>query len=436
MRNRPAGSRRGVQNRASNDGRSLASAPTGSRPVPRTLVTKARVLRRNHRLSPPRQARDKEVSWAQIFSRARKPFVAAIEALQPHRHSLLTQWRRELRHLGLPASTVPSEHDLWESVVRIPQMSFPAFRGMVERLGEDLARSGVPLERLVVVMNTLLEAGLQYLIQDRAPATLTVLRLNAVARYLLISSYSRQQEARMHSIETQLSEAEQRLHGASAYVTNVYEQERRRLSHDLHDDVGHDLVMLKLHLEVLSAELQQGKLSHLGPRLNDALTLVSHTIESVRRLVLDLGPAVFDDLGFMAAIKFYTRRFSATTKVAVSVHEGQLPDELPMSHQTALYRVLQGALSNVVKHAHAKHVKVALASLKNAVLVMTIEDDGVGFDADTTLPGRRFGLTAMRERIAVLGGRIHIQSWRAGQIGGRHGTRIEVDLPLPGGQPS
>jgi two-component system NarL family sensor kinase len=250
----------------------------------------------------------------------------------------------------------------------------------------------------------------------------------------MFASYSRHQENRMHMIEAQLSEAEHRLHGASAYVTNVYEQERRRLSHDLHDDIGHDLVMLKLHLEVLTNDVEQGKLSSLRPRLNDARTLISHTIESVRRLVLDLGPAVFDDLGFVPAIKFYTRRFSSTTRIAVTVQEGQLPREVPMSHQTALYRVLQGALSNVVKHAQAKHVKVALAGLKNAVLVMTIEDDGIGFDPDATPLGRRFGLTAIRERIAVLGGKVHVQSWRAGSLGGRHGTRIEIDLPLPGGQ--
>jgi signal transduction histidine kinase len=358
-----------------------------------------------------------------------------MRALSPHKKNLLTQWRHELGHLRLDFdSALPSEVDLWNTALRVPEMSFPAFRGMLERVGEDLARSGVPLDQLVAVMNSLLEAGLQYLIEDKSPFALAVLRLNGVARYLLISAYSRQQETRMHMIEAQLSEAEHRLHGASAYVTNVYEQERRRLSHDLHDDIGHDLVMLKLHLEVLAGDVEQGKLSSLLPRLNDARTIISHTIESVRRLVLDLGPAVFDDLGFVPALKFYARRFSSTTRIAVSVQEGELPAEVPMSHQTALYRVLQGALSNVVKHSHAKHVKVALASLKNSALVMTIEDDGAGFDAEAPPLGRRFGLTAMRERIAVLGGRVHVQSWRAGPLGGRHGTRIEVDLPLPGGQ--
>jgi signal transduction histidine kinase len=93
---------------------------------------------------------------------------------------------------------------------------------------------------------------------------------------------------------------------------------------------------------------------------------------------------------------------------------------------------LQGALSNVLKHAQAKNVKIALLNIKNSVLVMSIEDDGVGFG--TGEPRHHFGLTAMRERVAVLGGKLHIQSWRTGTFDVRHGTRIEVDLPLPGGK--
>jgi signal transduction histidine kinase len=114
----------------------------------------------------------------------------------------------------------------------------------------------------------------------------------------------------------------------------------------------------------------------------------------------------------------------------VAIREGDFPAELALSHQTALYRVLQGALSNVLRHAKAKHVTVAFACLKKTVLVMTIEDDGIGFDIVGAKARQRFGLTAIRERIAVLGGKVHIQSWPASPMGGRRGTRIEVDLPL------
>jgi signal transduction histidine kinase len=94
--------------------------------------------------------------------------------------------------------------------------------------------------------------------------------------------------------------------------------------------------------------------------------------------------------------------------------------------------LLQGALSNVLKHASAKNVKVSLGSMKDSVLIMVIEDDGIGFDVRAGPKHHSFGLTAMRERVEVLGGRIHVQSRVAGTAVKSHGTRIEVDLPLPG----
>ncbi len=148
--------------------------------------------------------------------------------------------------------------------------------------------------------------------------------------------------------------------------------------------------------------------------------------------MLDLGPAVFDELGFLPAVKSYAAQFSSRTKINVTVQEGYLPDNLPLTHQIALYRLLQGALSNVLKHAHANNVRISLGSMKDSVLIMVVEDDGVGFDPAVRRGRRSFGLTAMRERVQVLGGRIHIESRRAEAPGAKHGTRIEVDLPLPG----
>ncbi len=233
-------------------------------------------------------------------------------------------------------------------------------------------------------------------------------------------------------MEASLAEAEDRRHEASAYVTRIYEQERRRLSQDLHDEVGHDLMLVKLYLEMIAMENRE-ELAPVQPRVAEAIALVSHAIDSVRRLILDLGPAVFEDLGFLPAVRTYISQFSARTKINVTLHTGYLPAEIPSSHQVALYRLLQGALSNVLKHASAKNVKVSLGSMKDSVLIMVIEDDGVGFDP-TAQPGRRsFGLTAMRERVEVLGGKIHIQSKTATSTSKGHGTRIEVDLPLPGG---
>ena len=104
------------------------------------------------------------------------------------------------------------------------------------------------------------------------------------------------------------------------------------------------------------------------------------------------------------------------------------PGPLPSGHETALYRILQGALSNVLKHASARTVKVTVRARKGPAVAMTIEDDGVGFDA--ALPRQAFGLAAMRDRVASLGGRLRVESRPARSGRGRHGTRIEIALPL------
>ena len=154
-------------------------------------------------------------------------------------------------------------------------------------------------------------------------------------------------------------------------------------------------------------------------------------LQSIRRLILDLGPAVLEEVGLPTALRMYAAQFSARTGVRVEVRDAGLPRDLPRTHQTALYRLMQGALSNVLKHAAAGTVRIVVGTMRSAALVMIIEDDGVGFDVSH--PRQAFGLEAMRERIEALGGRFHLDSTPAAPGRRRHGTRIEVDLPMGDG---
>lgn len=380
------------------------------------------------------QSGERESTRARAFLKTKKPLADAIRSLEPKKKMLLAAWKRQLHGLwgDMEIHDATPEVALWEAVHRVPRMSFRTFRGGIEALGEDFARRDVAISRVVTAVSSLLEIAVQQIIRDYPDLALALLRMSLIARYILVSAYWHHWEARVDNLEARLKDAEQRLLGTSAYVTGVYERERRRLSHDLHDEIGHDLVVLKLRLELIAADVDRQNLSLVGPRLHDTLELIGHTIDSVRRLVMDLGPAVFDDLGFLPAIRLYARQFTASTGIEVSVREGDMPADLALPHQTALYRVLQGALSNVLRHSRAKHVTVAFVCLKGSKLVMTIEDDGIGFDAVGVRIKQRFGLTAMRERVAVLGGKVHIQSWPASALGGRRGTRVEVDLPLAG----
>ncbi|HEU5022197.1 MAG TPA: sensor histidine kinase [Bryobacteraceae bacterium] len=378
---------------------------------------------------------ERERNSERTFTTARKPFGAAIQALTRRERKLLAEWRRQLQgRVGSRQAFGPDpESALWNAALKVTKTGFPEFSSILSQVGDDLARREVAPEEIVSVIAGLENAALACLTREQQAEAAALFRMASLASVILFAGYARHWRTRADSVESRLRDAEERMLGASSYVTGVYERERRRLSHDLHDEIGHELVVLKLRLELIAADAGQNKLALLSPRLNDALELVGRAIDSVRRLVMDLGPAVFDDLGFLPAIRLYGRQFSASTGIDVTIREGDMPAEIPLSHQTALYRVMQGALSNTLRHAKAKHVTVAFACLKNSQLMMTIEDDGVGFDTTAVRAKQRFGLTAMRERIAVLGGKVHVQSWPASPLGGRRGTRIEVDLPLAGG---
>jgi signal transduction histidine kinase len=211
----------------------------------------------------------------------------------------------------------------------------------------------------------------------------------------------------------------------AAYI----EQYRRRLAHDLHDEFG-NLAVLKRSLEQTAASLRVGRRREAGRRLEDTAALVTDTIESVRRVILDLGPAVLDELGLPRAMRLATRQFAARTGVKVRLRAGGVPERLPPGHETALYRVLQGALSNVLRHSRARAAVVTLALAPGPAVVMTVEDRGIGFRARVRPAAGSFGLDAMRERVEALGGRFTLESWPARGRHRRRGTRIEVVLPL------
>src|SRR5262249_45421629 len=159
----------------------------------------------------------------------------------------------------------------------------------------------------------------------------------------------------------------------------------------------HQLLVLKLYLELIARDLPLPADAPAREKIEEAQTLVGQVLQSIRRLILDLGPAVLEEVGLPTALRMYAAQFTARTGVRVEVRDSGLPRDLPRTHQTALYRLMQGALSNVLKHAAAGRVRIVVGGMKASSLVMIIEDDGVGFDA--ARPRQAFGLEAMRERI-------------------------------------
>ncbi len=202
-------------------------------------------------------------------------------------------------------------------------------------------------------------------------------------------------------------------------IVEGQEHERRRLSRELHDETGQALTSILLGLRTL--EEAKGT-EAFGAALAELRELVVATLQDVRRLAVELRPKALDDFGLVPALERLTSTFSEQTGIAVEL-ESRLPEaRLPSEIETVLYRVVQEALTNVVKHARAERVSILLREREGRVAVV-IEDDGQGFSAELRTDDG-LGLVGMRERVALVGGRLALES-SAGA-----GTTIVVEAPL------
>jgi signal transduction histidine kinase len=368
------------------------------------------------------------------FKAVRSSAADALDRLGPHAAAIFRAWRRRLSPLELSSeeAAVLATVDLESMAAKLRRISYQSLSRWGIRLGEEMQQRGIKIDRLLGPMNQLLEICLGRLAgqRDSPQAALALPRLHSLAVDLVVHGYIQHCDTSIRALTSNLRDAKRHLHKASAYVTEVYERDRRRLSHDLHDELGPDLMLLKVYLELLVLDTEKPGFGALKPKAEEGLALISHTIQSLRRITLDLGPAVLDELGLVGALNVCARQLSSATGIQVTVTSENMAEQLPLTHEVALYRILQGALSNVIKHSKAGNVSVSVRTTKDSRLMMVIEDDGAGFDSAAILARRSFGLSSMRERAEVLGGTFRIKSARTGMLSRKHGTRIEVDLPL------
>lgn len=356
----------------------------------------------------------------ELFADLHQPLQRALERLAPFFPEIRFNWRTSLVRFV-------RRRDEFEAVTGLgldryqPHLAagnFAAYTRELLQQGHALASLGVAEEHAFLALALYQEQCLAALARE-APGepelAMALARLVSVAQLFLYGGYT-----------------DARAVGWSA----LDEQDRQRLARDLHDEVGHNLIVLKLYMEQIRRDFDKGRSEQAGSKLAETVALVSDAIESVRRVILDLGPALLEELGLEQAIRLYARQFSGRTGIKVHVGESGVVGRLPRTHERALYRVMQGALSNVLKHSQAPNAIVTLATGPGPVVVMSVEDDGVGFEARRRVPLLSFGLATMRGRMESLGGRFRAESWPLGGGEGRRGTRIEVSLPLPQSYPA
>jgi PAS domain S-box-containing protein len=211
-------------------------------------------------------------------------------------------------------------------------------------------------------------------------------------------------------------------------LTSAQEGERRRIARELHDQMAQHLAALGLGLKVVEDATPDP--SPARDRLRQLQALTGVIGREVHNLALELRPTALDDLGLESAVANHAERWSERSGVEVDFHGTGLDGgRLPAPVETALYRVAQEALTNVLKHANARRVSLILQRTPGQAVVV-VEDDGVGFDAESvtapTRDGGRLGLVGMRERVALVGGTLTVESAPGG------GTTVIARIPLPG----
>ena len=227
--------------------------------------------------------------------------------------------------------------------------------------------------------------------------------------------------------EEALKKSEKNLRDLASQLLRAQEDERKRLSRELHDELGHALLALKLQIESVQEQLLPQQAT-LKKEVNKILGFINDTIEEVRRLYLDLSPGDLEDLGLTTALHSLVDDFAQLQKhISWTIKLDNLDGLFALSTQTAIYRIVQEALTNIGKHAKPKNVFLGIKRQKQEVS-FTIEDDGIGFERNKVVTEKKtLGLLAMEERVKILGGAFELWSQE------NRGTKISFTIPIPEG---
>jgi PAS domain S-box-containing protein len=195
----------------------------------------------------------------------------------------------------------------------------------------------------------------------------------------------------------------------SDHLLNIREAERTNIAREIHDELGQQLTILKMDVSWIHQKLQKHADDPLRQKTAETLKLLNETIKTVRRIATELRPSMLDDLGLIEAIEWQSKEFEKRSGIKISFDPGS--QHLPVSNAiaTSLFRIYQEALTNIARHSNAKNVFSKL-QLENDKVILTIKDDGVGFDMQTLGLKRTLGLLGMKERTLMIGGHFEICS--------------------------
>jgi signal transduction histidine kinase len=208
-------------------------------------------------------------------------------------------------------------------------------------------------------------------------------------------------------------------------VISAQEEERKRVARELHDEVGQALTVIMMDL-ARTRDMLPNDATEAVKRVSRSRSVAEQTLSDLRKLINELRPEVLDQLGLVAALRSYIKTRLQTENTEVRTNFPNLRERLSPELETTLFRVIQEAITNIIRHSHATLVDIKI-EVDHSTATASIEDNGIGFDADRALADiTSIGLRGIRERVAIVGGELNIEA-KSG-----YGTRLEIRLPLNG----
>jgi two-component system sensor histidine kinase UhpB len=242
------------------------------------------------------------------------------------------------------------------------------------------------------------------------------------ARLVLANDVTERKKA-----EDNLRESREQLRALAANLQSVREEERASIAREIHDELGQVLTSLKMNLTLLGRSISAGissiDIDSIQSEIEGMKEIIDSSVKSVRKLITELRPEVLDNLGLISALEWQAQEFETNTGIKCSLEGLDIELEIGRDESIAIFRIFQEALTNIARHSGATHVQIEInRDEKN--FFMRIIDNGKGFSSDEKKGEKTFGLIGMRERAAILGGNLEIESYP------NLGTSISVVIPI------
>lgn len=336
---------------------------------------------------------------------------------------------RQAVALGLETLDLALIHEQAMIVLALPIHSSTARDRIIHRGGAFFAKAILPIEethRSALEANVNLSRLNQALNQRTLDLSASNRKLKKeIVRRQVMEKTLRKSERNTSRLLEQSRRLQEQLRLLSRRVLSAQEEERKRISRELHDVIAQTLTGINVRLATLKMEATINT-KGLSEKISRTQLLVEKSVDIVHQFARELRPAVLDDLGLISALRSFMKSFMKETGIRVSLTVFAGVDKLDSARRTVLYRVAQEALTNVARHAQASRVKASIQRLPKAVC-MQIKDNGKSFDVERmwhTRKNQHLGLLGMMERVEMFGGKFTVES-APGQ-----GTTIHAQIPF------